>query len=155
MADVAGNNGTQAGLTVTVDNTAPTASDNQPTNKVGGTAGQAEAGDLVTLTFSEPIEPCSLLANWDGTSTTVTARLTNSATSDPLTIWDAANTTQLNFGSIDTGANYVRSSATFTPSTMVASREHRDDHPRADDGGDGHHDRREQEVRVDAVGERL
>ena len=121
MADVAGNNGAQAGLTVTVDNTAPTASDNQLTNKVGGTAGQAEAGDLVTLTFSEPIEPCSLLANWDGTSTSVTVRITNSATSDPLTIWDAANTTQLNFGSIDTGANYVSASATFTPSTMVAS----------------------------------
>lgn len=121
MADVAGNNGSQTGLNVTVDNTAPTASDNQATNKVGGTAGRPEAGDLVALTFSEPIEPCSVFAGWDGTSTSVTVRLTNSGNNDPLTVWNAANTTQLNLGSIAMGANYVSASATFSPSTMVAS----------------------------------
>jgi hypothetical protein len=121
MADVAGNNGSQTGLNVTVDNTAPTATDNQITNKAGGTQGRPEAGDVVTLTFSEPIEPCSVLANWDGTSTNVTVRITNTGNNDPVTIWDAANTTQLNLGSIAAGANYVSASATFTPSTMVAS----------------------------------
>jgi hypothetical protein len=119
MADTAGNSGSQTGFSVTVDNTAPTATDNQITNKVGGTLGRAEAGDLITLTFSEPIEPCSVLAGWSGTATNVTVRLANSGSNDPLTVWDAANTTQLNLGSIATGANYVSAAATFTPSTMV------------------------------------
>jgi|tagenome__1003787_1003787.scaffolds.fasta_scaffold20934728_1 hypothetical protein len=121
LADVAANSSSQMGLTVTVDNTAPTASDNQLTNKAGGTAGRAEAGDLATLTFSEPVEPCSVLAGWDGTSTSVTVRLTNNGNNDTLTVWNAANTTQLNLGSIAAGANYVSASATFSPSTMVAS----------------------------------
>jgi hypothetical protein len=120
MADAAANNGSQTGLSVTVDNTAPAASDIQLTNKAGGTVGQPESGDLATFTFSELPEPCSLLANWDGTSTMVTARITKNGSNDTLTIWDSANTTQLSFGSVATGSNCVQSTSTFT-STMVLS----------------------------------
>lgn len=119
MADAAGNSGSQTGLTVTVDNTAPTATDVQATNKAGGTIGRAEVGDLVTFTFSEPPEPCSLLAGWDGTSTNATVRITNNGANDTLTVWNSANTTQLSLGSVASGANYVSATATFSPSTIV------------------------------------
>ena len=120
LADEAGNSGSATGYSVTVDNTAPTASDIQATNKVGGTSGRPENGDLVTYTFSEQMEACSLLAGWDGSSTTVTLRITNNASNDTMTVWNSANTTQLAFGSVATGGNYVTANATFT-STMVRS----------------------------------
>ena len=123
--DVAANSGTQAGYTVTVDNSAPTAADVQAANKAGGTAGRPELGDTVTFTLSEPIDPNSILPNWTGAATGVVVRITN-ASGDPLTVYNAANTTQLPLGSVNLGRNdYVSSSATFgasgTASTMVQS----------------------------------
>lgn len=123
--DLAGNSRTQGGYTVVVDNTAPTAADVQTANKSGGTAGKPELGDSVTYTFSEPIDPHSILANWNGGATNVVVRITN-VTNDPLTVYNAANTTQLPLGSIGMGRNdYVSASATFgasgTASTMVQS----------------------------------
>ena len=44
-----------------VDNTAPSGTDVEAVNG-GATVGKAEAGDVVSFTFSEPIEPASLLA---------------------------------------------------------------------------------------------
>ena len=120
MADAAGNSGTQSGYSVTVDNTAPAASDFQPANKTGGTVGQAEAGDTATFTFSEPPEPCSILTSWDGTSATVTARITNSGPNDVLSIWDSTNTTQLNLGSVNLNCNCVQSTSTFTSTMALA-----------------------------------
>jgi hypothetical protein len=123
--DVAANSRTQSGFTVIVDNTAPTAADIQTTNKSGNTAGKPELGDSVTYTFSEPIDPSSILANWTGESTGVVVRITN-GTGDPLTVFNAANATQLPLGSINLGRNdYVSANATFgatgTASTMVQS----------------------------------
>jgi hypothetical protein len=123
--DLANNSRTQSGYTVIVDNTAPSATDIQATNKSGGTAGKAEIGDSITYTFSEPIDPHSILAGWTGAATNVVVRITN-ATGDPLTVYNAANTTQLPLGSVGLGRNdYVSSSLTFgasgTASTMVQS----------------------------------
>jgi hypothetical protein len=123
--DLANNSRTQSGYTVIVDNTAPTAADIQTANKTGGTVGRPEIGDSITYTFSEPIDPTSILANWDGTATGVVVRLTN-ATGDPLTVFNAANATQLPLGSVNLGRNdYVTANATFgasgTASTMVLS----------------------------------
>ena len=123
--DLASNSRTQSGYTVIVDNTAPTAADVQTANKTGGTAGRPELGDSITFTFSEPIDPTSIIANWDGTATSVVVRVTN-ATGDPLTVYNAANATQLPLGSVNLGRNdYVTASATFgasgTASTMVLS----------------------------------
>jgi hypothetical protein len=110
---------------VIVDNTAPTAADIQAANKAGSTAGKPELGDTVTYTFSEPIDPHSILANWTGAATNVVVRISN-ATNDPLTVYNAANTTQLPLGSVALGRNdYVTANATFgasgTASTMVQS----------------------------------
>lgn len=123
--DLIGNSRTQGGYTVVVDNTAPTAADIQTTGKSGGIAGRPEIGDSITYTFSEPIDPTSILANWNGGATNVVVRVTNT-TGDPLTVWNAANTAQLPLGSVNLGRNdYVTANATFgasgTASTMVLS----------------------------------
>jgi hypothetical protein len=62
-------------FSVTVDNSAPSASDIQTTNKVGGTSGMAESGDSITFTYSEQIDPQSILAGWTGASTSVAVHL--------------------------------------------------------------------------------
>jgi hypothetical protein len=121
--DAAGNAGTQSGYTVTVDNTAPTASDIQTTNVGGGTTGKAETGDTITFTYSETMEPNSILSGWTGAGTSVTLRLIDGgAGNDSVQIWNAANTAQLPMGSVDLGGTgYVTASVTFTSSTMTQS----------------------------------
>jgi hypothetical protein len=124
MTDVAGNSATKTGLSVTVDNTAPTGSGVQTTNG-GSIAGRAEAGDTVAFTYSEPPDPNSILAGWTGTSTPVVVRL-NNATNDTVTIFNSTNATQLPLGTLSLGrSDYTTANITFgasgTASTMVLS----------------------------------
>jgi hypothetical protein len=121
--DVAGNATTQGGFSVTVDTTAPSASDIQTTNVAGGTNGLPETGDTMTFSFSEPIDPSSVLSGWNGSATTVTFRLNSGGGSnDNATVFDAANTTQLPFGSVNLGRkDYAGSNISFTGSSMVMS----------------------------------
>jgi hypothetical protein len=123
--DVAANSQTQTGYSVTVDNTRPTASDVQTTNG-GATVGKPEAGDTVTLTFSEVIDPQTVQAAWTGAATNVVVRITNNATGDLLTIRNAANAIQLPLGSVNLiGTGFVTANrdfgATGTASSMVQS----------------------------------
>jgi hypothetical protein len=122
-ADAAGNSGTQGGFSVTVDNTAPTASDVQTTNVGGSQTGRADTGDTITFTYSETMDPSSILSGWTGGSTTVTLRLINGGGgNDSVQIWDSANTTQLPLGSVNLGGTgYVTASVDFTGSTMTQS----------------------------------
>ena len=103
--DNASNSGTLSGLAVTVDNTAPSASDVQASNTGGGTVGRAEQGDTLVLTFSEPIDPATVLAGWDGSSTNVVARLTDNGLlglgDDDVQIRNAANSAALPLGTVD------------------------------------------------------
>lgn len=116
----------------TVDNTPPTAADVQTTNVGGGTASLAEQGDTLRLTFSEPIEPQSIQAGWDGTATSVVVRLVDSALlglgADAVQVYDAANAGALPLGQVQLGrsdyiavglSGNVRFGATGTPSTMA------------------------------------
>lgn len=63
-----------AGLTdtftgsVTFDTSAPAARTIATTNRTGGIAGRAEQGDGVTITYTEAVEPDSLVDGWDGTA---------------------------------------------------------------------------------------
>jgi hypothetical protein len=125
--DAAGNATSATSFTATVDNTAPAASGIATANG-GATAGKPELGDTVTLTFSEQIDPATVLAGWSGSSTPIVARITNGGASqhDKVTFWNAANTSQLPLGSVDLGqAGYVSTGATITfgatgtASTMV------------------------------------
>ena len=120
--DNKGNSRLQTGYSVTVDNTAPTASDIQTANG-GATVGRIELGDTIVYTFSEIIDPQSILSGWTGASTNVVVRFTNAGTSDTFAVWNAANTAQLPLGSVNTNGNFVTAATTAgasgTPSTMV------------------------------------
>jgi hypothetical protein len=137
--DLALNSGTQTGFTTTVDNTAPSASDIQTTNHAGGTAGRAEITDTITFTFSERIDPQSILSGWTGASTSVVVRVIDGGCTlifcgdDSFAIYNAANSSQLPLGTVNLNAsNYTGGSllgsqpptlfgATGTASTMVQS----------------------------------
>jgi hypothetical protein len=116
---------TTGGFSVTIDNTKPSATSLTTTNKAGGTVGKAETGDSITFTYSEPMDPSTILAGWDGTTaTSVTVRLLNAngGGGDRIQVWDAANTTQIDLGTVRLGATgYTTTSINFTNSTMTRS----------------------------------
>jgi hypothetical protein len=114
--------GTAFSGTVTVDNTAPAGADIQMVNKAGGSLGVPETGDQVVFTFTEQIDPASILAGWTGTSTSVTVYiLQDGSDNDTVSIRNSANTAQLPLGTVDTNGDPVSANATFTGSTMVQS----------------------------------
>jgi hypothetical protein len=116
--DTVGNTGSSFGGSVTVDNTKPAASAVQTTN--AGIAGKAETGDKVILTYNEAMEPVSIIAGWNGGSTTVTVRLVQNGTGDRVQIYNAANTTVLPLGTIRLNrTDYTTSTVSFTNSTMT------------------------------------
>lgn len=132
-ADKAGNANTVNGTAV-VDNVVPTAVDVQTTNVAGGTNGLAEQGDTITFTFSEPIDPQSVLAGWSGAATAVVVRLVDngllSAGNDEVIVDNAANSAALPLGALNLGrGDYVAGllggsvyfGATGTPSSMAMS----------------------------------
>lgn len=115
---------TNSAFSVFVDSTKPAAADVQTTNVSGGTIGRAEPGDTVILTYSEAIEPISILSGWDGAATDVVVHLRNAGGRDRVEVWNAANSVQLPFGTIRLGAgDYTSATRTFgatgVPSTMV------------------------------------
>lgn len=133
-ADNASNSGTTNGFSVTIDNTQPTSADIQATNDSGGTVGKAEVGDKLTFTFSEPIEPGTILSGWTGTSTNVVVRIYNGGLlglgDDEMEVYNSSNSTLLPLGVVDLNrSDYVGGllggtftlGASGTNSTMVVS----------------------------------
>jgi hypothetical protein len=116
--DVAGNTSAAFTGSVTVDNTVPTATTVQTTN--AGTISRIEAGDTITYTYGEAIDPNSILTLWTGASIAVTVRLNNNAT-DTITVFDSLNTTQVNVGSVNLARTDYTSFSRTIPSTMVMS----------------------------------
>ncbi len=121
MADIVAptpNSQTQTGFTVTIDNTAPAPVDMTSANRPGGTVGRAEQGDSITYTWSEPIDPDSLVPGWNGGSpTTVTVQIQNKGPNDLLLVQGAAGT--LNFGTVALQQNYAQGTRDFTGSTIT------------------------------------
>ena len=101
------NDGTLNSNTATVtitDNIAPTAVDVQATNTSGQTPRRLDQGDTIVFTFSEPIDPNSIVAGWDGTgSTPVVIRLSDTQLleDDEILVYNAANSAQLPLGVVD------------------------------------------------------
>jgi hypothetical protein len=123
QSDASGNTGTSAPHTFTVDTIAPTATDVAAANR-GATAGKAEAGDVITFTFSEPIDPATVLAGWDGTSTAVQMRITAGVLApDPFTVLDSGGAAGVHLGTVQTNGDYVTTTATFD-ATMIRSADH-------------------------------
>jgi hypothetical protein len=120
QTDSGGNTGTSSANTFTIDTTKPTVSSVSAANKTGGTAGKIESGDTVTFTFSEAIDPTSVLSGWAGTSTTVKFRFTDNSTTDSFTVLDSNSLTNVHLGSVATSGNYVGATTTFS-STMAMS----------------------------------
>jgi hypothetical protein len=117
--DAAGNAFTQSGYPLTVDNTAPVASSVQTANVAGGVVGRVEAGDTVTLTFSESVDPYSILAGWSGTSTPVMVFLSNQSP-DRLTVLTWDDGIQLPLGTVRLGrSDYVTGDVFLAGSAMV------------------------------------
>ena len=122
------NTGNSDPFSVDVDNTPPSAADVQTVNTSDGTQGRPEAGDRIELTYSERLEPDSVLAGWDGTATNVVVRI-NNAFWDQVLVYDAANSSQLpvtgGAGIYLGRSDYLTANRTFgasgTPSTMAQS----------------------------------
>jgi hypothetical protein len=119
---------------VEIDNTAPVAAGVQTTN--AGTSGLIEQGDTLTLSFSEPVEPQSILAGWSGAATNVVVRVNDNGLlglplgNDALQIYNTGNVTLLPLGAVDLGrgdyvagalGGHIRFGASGTPSTMSLS----------------------------------
>ncbi|HEX8855049.1 MAG TPA: hypothetical protein VF752_05560 [Thermoleophilaceae bacterium] len=130
LTDSAGNSTTQSGFSVVMDSTGPSASGVQTANG-GATVGKAEAGDTVTFTFNEPIEPLSILSGWSGSATAVSVRIANNtsgSTNDTLQVLASGTTTVLpltstaaNTGLDLGGKSYVTADVTFNSSSMQVS----------------------------------
>jgi Bacterial Ig-like domain len=119
QTDTGGATGTSAAVTFTVDATKPSALNIVATNKAGGAAGKIESGDTITFTYSEPITAASVWSGWNGASTGVNVRFTNSASADTVTVLTATTGT-VKLGTVATNGNYVSANTTFA-STMVRS----------------------------------
>lgn len=128
-ADTPTGNFKSANFTVTGDVTRPTDQSINSTNG-GSVVGKMEQNDTLVLTFSEAIEPQTILAGWTGSSTNVVVRVTDGtgggpSNNDHVQIWNSTNTTQLPLGRVRTGANgYITGGdgtfgASGTASTMV------------------------------------
>ncbi|MDP9326994.1 MAG: hypothetical protein M3P10_02180 [Actinomycetota bacterium] len=114
--DVATNSSGAVSFSVVGDITAPAGSDIQTANTSGGTVGKAEAGDTVTFTFTEAMDPGSILAAWSGSATSVTVTLTNSACGSN----DSISVNGVNLGAPCLGGQtYVSTTRTFNASSMV------------------------------------
>jgi hypothetical protein len=131
QTDSAGNTGTSAARTFTVDTGKPQAASLATANRSAGTSGRLESGDAITFAYSEPIAPTSVLSSFTGSSATVTVRFVdNNDYGDLLTVLDGsgAATVKLDIGAssgygggVYTAANLVTDTVNFTGSTLTRS----------------------------------
>ncbi|MDO0972857.1 beta strand repeat-containing protein [Mycolicibacterium frederiksbergense] len=118
-------NSTVATVSITiVDNVTPTAVDVQSTNS--GSAGLIEQGDTFTYTFSEAIDPTTILAGWDGSTTNIVVRGYNgtllNGLDDYLQIYDSTNSAILPLGTVYLGRqDYLASLSGSAPVTYGAT----------------------------------
>jgi hypothetical protein len=107
----------------TVDNTAPAPADIQAGNG-GTTAGRMEPGDWLRLTWTETVNPTSLMSSWDGTAIAISVKVLDGNKKDSLEIDNAAGTTALNLAAASSGialnADFVSADTVFD-ATMVQS----------------------------------
>jgi acid phosphatase family membrane protein YuiD len=119
--DAAGNTGSAA-ATFTIDNTPPATTDVQTANGTG-LAGRAEQGDTITFSFSEQMNPASILTGWDGLSpATVTVTLTRGTGQGK----DSFTVASTNLGTVNlgvtgymAGGNNMTFGTTAAPTTMA------------------------------------
>jgi hypothetical protein len=102
-------------LALVRDTVAPSGTNIAGSNGATSTAKKADSGDKLAYTFSEPVDPASVLSGWSGSSAAVSVVFTNSGTNDTVAV------TGTNLGSVSTQANYVTGGVTCGSSTMAMS----------------------------------
>ena len=118
MTDTAGNTRTRTPSPVDVDGTPPAAAAVSGLNRSGGIVGRPENGDTLVLTYTEAIDPWSVVSGWTGANRTgITVRFTRTIGTNIITVLSGAS--QLPLGSV-TAANYS-AGVDFTNSTMTLS----------------------------------
>jgi hypothetical protein len=122
VATDSSNRTSESTSTFTVDAKRPEPGGVRTTNVAGGTAGTIDAGDSLTLTYSETIEPASILSRFDGSPIAVRAEITQLSgnAADVLRIFDG--TTALPIGSVSLGARgYLQNSPQSVNASMSYS----------------------------------
>ncbi|HEX3041288.1 MAG TPA: Ig-like domain-containing protein [Solirubrobacterales bacterium] len=105
-----------------VDNTAVRGLDVQAANRAGGSAGRLESGDSVTFTYSEQMNPASIVSGWSGASPTpIYARLRDGnllgtgGTGDTLQFsTDSAGNNAIRLGSVNLHGDFIKNNKTST-----------------------------------------
>jgi hypothetical protein len=125
--DLAGNDSTAKTGTTPKDTVAPTVTGLASANKTGGTAGLAEAGDSVTLTFSEAIASTSLpststvgLSAPSGNGKPVS--LSMSGVCSPFTIGNTPNYLAMNGGPVSFGSSAVSQPTTSQVKVVLGTQ---------------------------------
>ncbi len=127
QVDSAGNTGGSAPVTVTVDTVRPTAQAIAATNG-GGVAGRLDAGDAITFTYSEALDPATILAGWNGTSIAMRVRFFSGGANDTFSLLDAAGAATVRIagggttsGGVSTGADLVSAQVTFAATMQLSA----------------------------------
>jgi hypothetical protein len=102
-------------LALVRDTVAPAGTNIAGSNGAASTAKKADNGDQLAYTFSEPVDPGSVMSGWTGSSAGVSAVFTNSGANDTIAV------TGTNLGSVNTQANYVTGTLSCGASTMAMS----------------------------------
>lgn len=76
----------QTGVSSAADWAQPRGIAVQTTSRSGGTSGRPENGDTITFTYSESMNPASLLAGWNGDPTDVSLVITDSNGTETLSV---------------------------------------------------------------------
>jgi chitinase len=120
--DTAGNQSTSVVAARVVDNP-PRGVDVQTANG-GGTSGLLQNGDSISLTWSEPILPSSVLAGWTGASQAIRVSVANSAANDQMDFLTSSGAARLplvlSATDLKLGGNFVTTAVSFN-ATMVRS----------------------------------
>lgn len=105
----------------TVDNSPLRALDVQAANG-GGSVGRLDNGDTITYTYTERVNPASLVAGWSGAARNVTVRLRDGNLVGGGAKDDTLDVTGVNLGAVNLKADYVKSGKTVQWSgTMTAT----------------------------------
>jgi hypothetical protein len=90
------------------------------TTSGGSPHGKAKAGDAMVYTFASAPDPALILAGWNGSATTVTLRINDSANNDFVTILTSSGTQIAALGSVQLNADYAdRQTVNAAGSTMT------------------------------------
>jgi hypothetical protein len=121
--DRAGRTATSAVVASRVVDRQPRGTDIQASNG-GSTSGRLEGGDVLRLTFSEPMAPASILTGWTGGSQAIRVTLANGTSSDTMDFTTTAGT-RLNLvdgtTGLKLGGNFITSSTAVFSATMTMS----------------------------------